>query len=52
VARGNLVRGRADFDPYPFPLLTLIVSLEALFLSTFILISQSRDARLSERRNQ
>ncbi len=40
------------FDPYPFPLLTLIVSLEAIFLSTFILISQNRDVRLSERRSQ
>jgi uncharacterized membrane protein len=49
---GNLLHGRVGFDPYPFPLLTLIVSLEAIFLSTFILISQNRDARLSERRNQ
>jgi uncharacterized membrane protein len=48
----NLVYGSAGFDPYPFPLLTLVVSLEAIFLSTFILISQNRDARLSERRNQ
>jgi uncharacterized membrane protein len=48
----NLIRGRVGFDPYPFPLLTLIVSLEAILLSTFILISQNRDARLSERRNQ
>jgi uncharacterized membrane protein len=48
----NLLRGRAGFDPYPFPLLTLIVSLEAIFLSTFILISQNRDLQLSERRNQ
>jgi uncharacterized membrane protein len=48
----NLVRGFAGFDPYPFSLLTLIVSLEAIFLSAFILISQNRDAHLSERRNQ
>ena len=48
----NLLRGRTGFDPYPFPLLTLIVSLEAIFLSTFILISQNRDLQLSERRNQ
>jgi len=48
----NLLRGPASFDPYPFPLLTLIVSLEAIFLSTFILISQNRDLQLSERRNQ
>lgn len=48
----NLLSGSAGFDPYPFPLLTLIVSLEAIFLSTFVLISQNRDAQLSERRNQ
>src|SRR5258705_10222801 len=29
------------FDPFPFSLLTLIVSLEAIFLSTFVLISQN-----------
>jgi uncharacterized membrane protein len=40
------------FDPYPFTFLTLIVSLEAIFLSTFILISQNYDMRISERRNQ
>ncbi len=39
------------FDPYPFNFLTLVVSLEAIFLSTFILISQNRDARLADRRN-
>jgi uncharacterized membrane protein len=48
----NLSFGTAGFDPYPFSLLTLIVSLEAIFLSTFILISQNRDLQLSERRNQ
>ena len=40
------------FDPFPFIFLTLIVSLEAIFLSTFILISQNYDMRVSERRNQ
>ena len=40
------------FDPYPFTFLTLVVSLEAIFLSTFILISQNYDLRISERRNQ
>src|SRR3954468_1776985 len=39
------------FDPYPFTFLTLVVSLEAIFLSTFILISQNYDMRISERRN-
>lgn len=32
------------FDPYPFGLLTMIVSLEAIFLATFILINQNRQA--------
>ena len=40
------------FDPYPFTFLTLVVSLEAIFLSAFILISQNYDMRVSERRNQ
>ena len=40
----------SGFDPFPFGLLTMIVSLEAIFLSTFVLISQNRQARLSERR--
>lgn len=40
----------SQFDPYPFGLLTLVVSLEAIFLSTFVLIAQNRLARQSERR--
>jgi uncharacterized membrane protein len=38
------------FDPFPFGLLTLIVSLEAIFLATFVLISQNRDARIADMR--
>jgi uncharacterized membrane protein len=41
----------SPFDPYPFTFLTLVVSLEAIFLSTFILISQNYEMRISERRN-
>jgi uncharacterized membrane protein len=33
------------FDRYPFGLLTMIVSLEAIFLSTFVMISQNRSAQ-------
>jgi uncharacterized membrane protein len=43
--------GSVAFDPYPYTFLTLVVSLEAIFLSTFILISQNHDTQLSERRN-
>jgi len=49
---GNLALGKRAFDPYPFTFLTLVVSLEAIFLSSFILISQNRASRVSERRNQ
>jgi uncharacterized membrane protein len=40
------------FDPYPFTFLTLVVSLEAIFLSTFIMIAENRQERLNERRSQ
>ena len=36
--------GIRQFDPFPFGLLTMIVSLEAIFLSIFVLISQNRQA--------
>jgi uncharacterized membrane protein len=42
--------GLRAFDPFPYGLLTMIVSLEAIFLSTFVLISQNRQAQESERR--
>jgi len=47
----NLVPGVTHIDPFPFTFLTFVVSLEAIFLSTFILISQNQDTRLSDRRN-
>jgi CRP/FNR family transcriptional regulator, cyclic AMP receptor protein len=36
--------GVAQFDPFPFGLLTMIVSLESIFLTCFVLISQNRQA--------
>jgi uncharacterized membrane protein len=45
----NTIGGR-PFDPFPFGLLTLIVSLEAIFLSTFVLISQNRQSGRSDER--
>ncbi len=47
----NVPASGHSFDPFPFPLLTLVVSLEAIFLSTFILISENRQARIGDRRN-
>lgn len=40
------------FDTFPFGLLTLIVSLEAIFLSTFVMISQNRQANAAEVRSE
>ena len=42
----------AHFDPSPFTMLTLVVSLEAIFLSTFILISQNRQQKISDHQNR
>jgi len=42
--------GHWRFDPFPFGLLTLIVSLEAIFLATFVLISQNRAAVVADMR--
>jgi len=50
VVNLDLVKGWAAFDPYPFHLLTFIVSLEAIFLSIAVLISENRAMRLAERR--
>ena len=39
------------FDPYPFPLLDLLVALEAIFLASFIVMRQQRLARRSDERD-
>jgi len=44
IVVNTLPLGVPVFDPYPFGLLTMIVSLEAIFLSCFVLISQNRQA--------
>lgn len=40
------------FDPYPFGFLTLVVSLEAIFLSCFVLISQNRQEEKDRKRSE
>jgi len=48
----NLILPKAErVDPFPFPLLTLILSVEAIFLSIFILMSQNRAATVSDKRS-
>ena len=43
-------RNGRGFDPYPFSLLTLAVSLEAIFLTGFVLMTQNRMTRQADRR--
>ena len=40
------------FDPYPFGMLTMVVSLEAIFLSVIVLISQNRAAKIADLREE
>ena len=47
----NLVGLWSHWDPYPFVLLNLVLSFQAAFSSPVILMSENRQARLSERRN-
>ena len=42
--------GVPPFDPFPYGLLTMVVSLEAIFLATFVLISQNRLSAEAEHR--
>ncbi|WP_326724972.1 DUF1003 domain-containing protein [Streptomyces sp. NBC_00243] len=44
VVNEGLFGESAIWDPFPFGLLTMIVSLEAIFLSTFVMVSQNRQA--------
>ena len=44
--------GVPPFDPFPFGLLTLVVSLEAIFLTIFVLMAQSRESGVEELREE
>ncbi len=50
INQGWLEPYLVPFDPFPYGLLTMLVSLEAIFLSTFILIAQNRQELLEEYR--
>jgi uncharacterized membrane protein len=47
----HVIPGLKAFDPFPFGVLALVVSSESVFLTIFVLISQGRMARQSERRS-
>jgi len=44
--------GMPMFDPYPFGMLTTVVSLEAIVLSIFVLMTQNRESRIGELREE
>jgi len=48
----GLIPAIPPFDPFPFSLLTMIVSLEAIILSVFVMISQNRAAKVAELREE
>jgi uncharacterized membrane protein len=50
VVNLGLVPGIPVFDPYPFNLLTMAVSLEAIALSVIVLVSQNFQSRIAEMR--
>jgi uncharacterized membrane protein len=47
----HMVPGLKSYDPFPFGVLALVVSSESVFLTIFVLISQGRMSRQSERRS-
>lgn len=48
----NVAAGPRAFDPYPFGFLTMVVSLEAIVLSIFVLMTQNREAAIAEVREE
>lgn len=52
VLNTGLLPGVKPFDPYPFSFLTMVVSLEAIFLSIFVLISQNRASEIADLREE
>ena len=52
VANLGLIPAVEPFDPYPFNFLTMVVSLEAIFLSIIVLISQNRQSHIADTREQ
>ncbi len=48
----KIVPGLPAFDPYPFILLSMVVSVEAVLLSTFVLMKQNRESKRAEQRQQ
>ena len=51
AGNSGLLPPEAVFDPFPFPLLAGLLSLEGVLLAAFVLIRQNRMSALAERRS-
>jgi uncharacterized membrane protein len=47
----GLLGAAREFDEFPFGLLTMVVSLEAIFLATFVMVTQNRQGRRADIRS-
>ncbi len=52
VVNTNVIPGIEAFDPYPFNFLTMFVSLEAIFLSVIVLVSQNKESEIADLRDE
>jgi uncharacterized membrane protein len=52
IVNVGLLPGVQPFDPFPFGFLTMIVSLEAIVLAIFVLISQNRSSKIADLREE
>lgn len=52
ILNAELIPGLPAFDPFPYGLLTMAVSLEAIFLSIFVLVSQNRSSYINAIREE
>lgn len=50
LCNSGLIPGIKAWDPFPFVMLAMFASVEAIFLTTFVLISQNRQAEQADRR--
>ena len=52
IINSGIIPGLTPIDPYPFVFLTMLVSLEAIFLTTIVLMSQNRQAFITSLRDE
>jgi len=50
LVNGGAISWISPFDPFPFSFLTLVVSLEAIFLTLLVLMSQNRMTKEADKR--